>query len=256
MFGFRRRRRARLRATAPPAHWQAILERNVPYVARLDAEDRRELLGLVQVFLAEKRFEGCGGLVLDDEIRVTIAAQACVLLLHRETDFYPELDTVLVYPAAYVDARPRRLPDGTVTEDPQVRLGESWGHGVVVLSWDDVLEGAAEDRDGRNVVFHEFAHQLDVEEGGADGAPPLPRRSMYTSWARVLGREYDALLAAVSRHGRTLLDPYGATSPAEFFAVATETFFERPEELRARHPELYAELRAFYQQDPAARNAS
>jgi len=252
LFGNRKKRRARLRAIPPPDRWTEILEHNFAYFGRLSGADRRELLGLVQVFLAEKHFEGCGGLELTEEMKVTIAAQACLLLLHRETDFYPGLDSILVYPAAYSAPVRRRLPDGTVLEGPQARLGESWTRGAIVLSWSDVLRTGADLADGHNVALHEFAHQLDAEDGPVDGAPALPRPSMYTAWARVLGAEYAHLLDDIHRHRPTLIDPYGATNPAEFFAVATEIFFEKPRQLQARHPELYEQLRLFFAQDPAA----
>ncbi|MEJ2420793.1 MAG: zinc-dependent peptidase [Acidobacteriota bacterium] len=227
MFGFKERRRKKLRNRPFPPEWLAILRRNVPYYCIIPPEDREELQGLVQVFLAEKYFEGCGGVEITDEIRVTIAAQACILLLHRRTDLYPGLTTILVYPAAYVVHEVTQREDGTVLEGEEARLGESWEHGTIVLSWDDVLTGAADFRDGRNVVFHEFAHQLDEEWGGSDGAPRLPERSMYIAWARVLGREYDGLIQDIARRRATLLDRYGAESPAEFFAVVTEFLFER-----------------------------
>lgn len=246
----KKRRRAKLLNEPTPASWEAILRQRVPYVYLLPESDRAELFGKMRVFLDEKAFEGCGGLELNEEIRVTVAAQACVLLLHRETEYYPDLDTILVYPHAYVATGKRFGPDGTVTEGPSVRLGESWARGVVVLSWDDVMAGAADVHDGHNVVFHEFAHQLDNESGPGDGAPALPRASMYVAWARVLGAEYQQLLSDVHRHRPNVLDPYGATNPAEFFAVATETFFEKPGALRRQHPELYEQLRGFYRQDP------
>ncbi len=252
MFGRRRRRRARLRAAPPPPAWTVVLERDFAHFRRLSAADRAELLGLMQVFLDEKHFEGCGGLELTDEMKVVIAAQACLLLLHRETEFYPDLDSILVYPEAYVAPSVRRLPDGTVAEGEQARLGESWTRGAVVLSWHDTLKGAMDAQDGHNVVLHEFAHQLDAEDGAVDGAPVLPRPSMHTAWARVLGAEYAHLLDDIHRHRPTLIDPYGATNPAEFFAVATELFFEKPRAMKARHPALYEELRQFYAQDPAA----
>jgi len=213
-------------------------------------------MGHVQVFLSEKRFEGCGGLQITDEVRVTIAAQACVLLLHRPSDDYPELSSILVYPTTYLVPGSHTGPGGLVSEDSQARLGESWTRGEVVLVWDSVLSGAADIHDGHNVVLHEFAHQLDQEDGVGDGAPILPRRSMYVAWARVLGHEFDHLVRDVERHHRTLLDRYGATNPAEFFAVATETFFEKPSQLRLKHPDLYAQLRTFYQQDPVMRLAA
>ena len=252
MFGIRKRRRRRLRATPAPARWRQILERNFAYFNRLPETDRRELLGLVQVFLAEKNFEGCGGLELTEEMKITIAAQACLLLLHRETDFYPGLGSILVYPAAYTAPVHRRMSNGTVAEGPQVRLGESWSRGAVVLSWSDVLRSGADLAEGHNVALHEFAHQLDAEDGTVDGAPALPRPSMYTAWARVLGAEYAHLLDDIHRHRPTLIDPYGATNPPEFFAVATEIFFEKPRQLLQMHPALYEQLRLFYAQDPAA----
>ena len=248
----KRRRRAALRRAKFPAEWQAIIEKNVPYAALLPPDDREELLGTVRVFLAEKNFEGCGGLQITDEVRVTIAAQACVLLLHRQTDIYPDLASILVYPSTYVVPEGRQGTDGLIAEGPQARLGESWAHDLVVLAWDSVLSGAADIRDGHNVVLHEFAHQLDQESAAGPGAPVLPRRSMYVAWARVLGHDFDVLVRETQHHHREVLNQYGATNPAEFFAVATETFFEKPLQLQKKHPELYQQLQAFYCQDPAA----
>lgn len=241
-----------MRATPFPDGWRAIVERQFPLFGLLSAEDRAELLGHMQVFLDEKKFEGCGGLEITDEIRVTIAAQACLLLLHREPHYYPRLVSILVYPHAYVAQSRERLPGGIVVETPSGRLGESWVDDVVVLAWDAVRSGASDPNDGHNVVLHEFAHQLDQEDGTSNGAPILEHRTQYVAWARILGDEFDALRAA-AEHGRhTDIDSYGATNPAEFFAVVTEAFFERPDALRRRHPELYDELRTFYKQDPAA----
>jgi Mlc titration factor MtfA (ptsG expression regulator) len=211
--------------------------------------------GHIQIFLAEKQFEGCGGLRITDEIRVTIAAQACILLLHRRTDYFPKLVSILVYPSTYVVRGGRPIGGGLVTDDPEARLGESWEAGVVVLVWDSVRAGAGDIHDGHNVVLHEFAHQLDQESGAGNGAPILPRRSMYVAWARVLGHDFDQLVRDTERDHRTLIDQYGATNPAEFFAVATETFFEKPRQLRSQYPALYGQLQQFYRQDPAARAA-
>lgn len=251
MFGFKARRRRRLRTRRLPDAWRRILARNVPVYAGLPDEDRRELEGHVQVLLAEKAFEGAGGLEITDEIRVTIAGHACLLLLHRDTDYYPALRSVVVYPTTYWARSVRGLGPGLVAEGDEPRAGESWHTGAVVLSWDEALATALDLDDGRNVILHEFAHQLDQEDRAADGAPILDRPGAYATWARVLGEEY-ARLRRESDEGRTtVLDAYGGTDPAEFFAVATEAFFERPRALKHRHPELYAELERFYRQDPA-----
>jgi Mlc titration factor MtfA (ptsG expression regulator) len=253
MFGWlRQRRRAAIRRRPFPEPWRGFIERNVPYVASLPAPDREALIGDVQVFLAEKHFEGCGGLSMSDEIRVTVAAQACILLLHRETEYYPNLVSILVYPTTYLVPGGRPTADGMIDEGPQARLGESWARDVVVLAWDSVLSGAADVHDGQNVVLHEFAHQLDQEDGHGDGVPVLPRRSMYLAWARVLGHDYTQLVSDLQHRHRDLIDQYGATNPAEFFAVVTETFFEKPRQLLAKHPALYLQLKEFYCQDPAA----
>lgn len=247
---WKRRRRAAIRARPFPPGWRAIIAKNVPLVARLPAADQAELIGHTQVLLAEKYFEGCGGLELTDEMRVTIAAQASVLLLHRPPTYYPKLVSILVYPSTYVVPGGRNA-HGLVDPEPQARLGESWARDVVVLAWDSVLSSAADIHDGHNLVLHEFAHQLDQEDGWANGTPILPRSSMYVVWGRVLSHDFDALVDDAEHRRPSLLDHYGATNPAEFFAVVTETFFEKPRQLRRKHPELYEQLRAFYQQDPA-----
>jgi Mlc titration factor MtfA (ptsG expression regulator) len=253
MFDFlKSHRRAALRQQPLTEAERAVLHKNVPLAAKLDDAERAELEGLIRVFLAEKNFEGCGGLELTDEIRVTIAAQACLLLLHRETDIYPDVESILVYPSAY-RAATRENEGGVVIESEQARLGESWTRGVVVLAWDHVRFDATQPANGQNVVLHEFAHQLDGEAGSMDGAPDLGARARYTSWARVLGDEFGELSRKVHAGRATDIDPYGATSPPEFFAVVTEMFFEKPRALKQRHPALYEELAAFYKQDPASR---
>jgi len=248
----KRWRRVRLRALPFPADWRRFVERNVSVFGRLPPADQRELLGHTQVVLAEKHFEGCGGLELTDEIRVTIAAQACVLLLHRSTDYYPRLTSILVDPSAYVVSEERPVGGGLWEDGEEVRLGHTAPTlGALVIAWDDALRGARGVDDGDNVVFHEFAHQLDFEDFVVDGTPLLDSHQ-YRTWARVLGAEYEALRRAEAYEAPTLIDQYGAKNPAEFFAVVTELFFERPRELRDKHPALYQELRSFYHQDPAA----
>ena len=256
LFGRKRLRRERLRSSPFPPEWKQIITRNLPIFARLPTNDQTELLGHVQVFLNEKRFEGCGGLELTDEIRVTIAAQACLLLLHRDTDYYPELTTILVYPSTYIVEEERYLGDSIWSDGPDNRLGHTGRRmGSVVLAWDEVKHGAADPADGHNLVMHEFAHQLDFEDAATDGAPVLATRAEYLAWARVMRREFDALREAEEDGTPTVLDTYGATHPAEFFAVATEAFFERPRALRAKNRQLYDRLAAFFRQDPIAYSA-
>jgi len=253
VFGFlKKRRRRRLRARLIPATWELILTRNLPFFRRLPRQDQAELLGHLQVFLAEKKFEGCGGLELNDEIRLTIAAQACLLLLHRETDYYPQLSSILVYPSSYNVPGERHLEGPIWEEGEQTFLGHATNQlGSIVVAWDAARRDGANSLDGQNVVLHEFAHQLDFENYTTDGAPALASPAEYATWAEVMTREFKALQAADEAGSPTVLDTYGATDPAEFFAVATEGFFERPRALSARHPQLYAELSRFFRQDPA-----
>jgi Mlc titration factor MtfA (ptsG expression regulator) len=253
MFGLKERRREQLRKGPFPENWEKILENNIAYYHHLSEEDKTELKGHIQIFLNEKEFEGIDGFEITDEIKVTIAAQACVLLLHRETDYYPTLHTILVYPHAFYSHVKQYLPGGIVSEGEQGRLGESWYRGPVVLSWDDVRRSAHDHNDAHNVVFHEFAHQLDSESGSNEGIPLLPNRSSYIAWARVLGGEYQELLKEIQHHQKTDIDPYGATNAAEFFAVVTEAFFEKPVELKKHHPQLYEQLSLFYKQDTIKR---
>jgi Mlc titration factor MtfA (ptsG expression regulator) len=252
MFDFgRKHRRAAWRKEGLSESQRAVIGSNVPYVAMLKHDDREELFGLVRAFLEEKSFEGCGGLEMTEEIKLTIAAHACILLLHRDNDMYPDVDSILVYPGAY-RAHATTREGAVVIEGDETRLGESWTRGVVVLAWDHVKLHAGQHPDGQNVVLHEFAHQLDSEDGAMDGAPELGTRARYTSWAHVLGDELAELSKKVQEGAGSDIDPYGATNPAEFFAVVTEMFFEKPRALKKRHPGMYDELRSFYQQDPAA----
>lgn len=254
MFGYlKKRRREKVRAQPFPETWGRILQRNVPLVGMLPADDREELLGHVHVFLAEKHFEGCGGLPLTEEVRLTIASQACVLLLHRQTDYYPRLRSILVYPSTYIMDEVREIGGGIFAEGEEPHFGHTQSDlGALVLAWDEVLEGGRFPDDGVNLVFHEFAHQLDFEDLNTDGTPALSSREQYRSWATTFEEEFEALRRASEAGSPTLLDDYGAENPAEFFAVATECFFELPHELRELHPALYDELVSFYRQDPAS----
>jgi len=241
--------RKRLLAAPLPEDRRRIIEKNVPLYKRLPDSLRQQLGGLINVFLAEKHFEGCGGLKITDEMKATIAAQACMLLLNRETKCFPRLHTILVYPHTYV-AKTISSNGALITDEHSVRLGESWQSGPVVLAWDSVIDGTSNVTEAQNVVLHEFAHQLDQEDGEADGAPVLENRSRYRAWARVLSAEYEALQKGTERRTRSVISDYGATNPAEFFAVATEAFFEKPQQMKKRHPELYDELKDYYKLDP------
>ena len=244
------RRRSRLRAAPFPDHWRHILERRVPCLDRMPADLRQRLEQQIRVFVAEKPFIGCGGLEINDEIRVTVAAQACLLVLGRERSLFPSLRQILVYPGAFVVGRLHSDSAGVLQDQRHVLAGESWSQGQVVLSWEDAIDGAAAPDDGRNVVIHEFAHQLDQETGHANGAPRLARRDDYARWSRVLGDEFARLQFHAAAVQPSLINPYGATSPAEFFAVSSEVFFEQPQRMAAEHPELYSELARFYRVDP------
>jgi len=244
------RRRARLRRQPFPDAWRDVLKRRVPYFRLLPADLQLQLKKHILVFLAEKPFVGCNGLVIDDEIRVTIAAQACLLILNRHTDYFPNLRRVLVYPGAFIVDRVRTDGAGVRQVQRHALSGESWSQGQVILSWDDVIDGAAVLDDGRNVAIHEFAHQLDQHNGHANGAPILPHRRNYRRWSRVLGDAF-AKLQEQAREGRlSLFSHYGATDPAEFFAVVSEVFFEQPRRMAAEHAELYRELSQFYRVNP------
>ena len=244
-------RRGRLYDTAMSPQEDALLTRNVPARGRLSSGQRRRLDGLTQIFLNEKTFEGCGGLELTEDMALTIACQACLLLVGlEEVDVpYPQLDVLRVYPSAYRVSDPER--DGELEHVGSARLGESSYRGYIVLAWDHVLQGGRNPDDGRNVVLHEFAHQLDTVDGAGDGAPKLPSRSLYAPWARVMGDAFEALRATLDDGGRAMIDGYGSKNPAEFFAVVTEHFFEQGERLKAEHPELFEVLRRYYRVDPS-----
>jgi Mlc titration factor MtfA (ptsG expression regulator) len=233
----------------PPA-WQAILQRNLPAYRRMQPLLQHQLNKLVQHFLHAKKFVGCEGLTVDDEMRVTIAGHACLLLLGRPHRVYPDLQTVLVYPGAFLVPRNQVDGAGVVTHTKQGLLGESWGDGRVILSWDHVPRAGHDSGDGHNVVLHEFAHQLDSETGSNNGAPLLGQRASYRRWAAVLSRDFEALQRAAMFEQQGVLDHYGATSPAEFFAVATETFFENPHAMAASHGELFEQFLGYYRVDP------
>ncbi len=253
LYWLQQRRRRKLLEQPFPARWVEHLKANMGHYAALDERERATLHELVQVFVAEKNWEGCGGLELTDEMRVTIAGQACLLILGHDHDLYRRVETILVYPSTVVPKRPTLAFEGH-DYSPMPVLGEAHMQGPVILAWDAALRGGINPRDGRNLVYHEFAHKLDMLDGSADGAPALASHEEYLRWAEVCTREFQALRRAVERGRRTFLRDYGATNEAEFFAVATEHFFEQPRAMQRKHAALYDILRAFYRQDPATRD--
>ncbi|MGM9513552.1 zinc-dependent peptidase [Roseateles sp. DB2] len=242
-----RRRQRQRRMQAPfPAAWRSLLRREWPLYRRLTPPQQRRLQQLVQVFVAEKPVIGCAGLKVSTAMKVLIAAQACLPLLSHARGVYPQLSQVLLYPAAFAVQRVHELGAGVQMERRDWLSGESWQQGQVILSWQDVLAGARVPDDGRNVVIHEFAHQLDQANGRANGAPPLGSREAHAHWAAVMQTEYLALKTAIAQGQPSLLDAYAATDEAEFFAVASESFFEQGELMARQHPRLYALLADYY----------
>lgn len=251
-----RSRRNNLFLKPLPPDWIQILEKNVSIYSLLPQNLREELHGRINIFLDEKEFIGCAGLQISNEIRVTIAGNACILLLKRDKRCFPRFTTILIYPDTYVSREVKS--DGlVVVHEESVRAGESWYRGPVVLSWADVMRGSLNNSDGHNVVLHEFAHKLDEENEIMNGLPVLRDSSHYAEWAEVLSKEFDSLLIRVDRGTNSVIDAYGAVSPSEFFAVATESFFEKPLLMKNKLPDLYQQFKRFYNLDPAAwRNTS
>lgn len=246
----KRRRRRKLLAGPFPENWLAILRDNVPHYAGLPASQQARLRDLLRVFVAEKHWTGCGGLEMTDEVRVTIAAEACLLLLGIDGDYcFDRVRSILVYPSAFEQPEEQRSHQ-TLVEEHVALSGQAWQYGPVVLAWTEVVEGARRPRDGQNVVIHEFAHQIDGLDGEMGGTPPLPSTAARRRWEQVVPREYERHVERVERGEPTLIQTYGAASRAEFFAVVSECFFEQPRKLRREHPELYDLWRQVYQIDP------
>jgi Mlc titration factor MtfA (ptsG expression regulator) len=241
--------RDRLMAQPFPKNWLNIIQSNLAIYTHLSAGQQKELQGHVQIFIKEKQFIGCLGLQITEEIKVTIAAIACLLLFGDRKTYFPNLRSVLVYPHAYVVNE--MVMSGYVVEERRMaRLGESWTKDQLILSWEQVTQDLLNWQDGHNVVLHEFAHQLDQEDGKAEGVPILSRSLDYAVWAKVMSVEYLQLCDRVEHGKKTVIDAYGTTNPAEFFAVATETFFEKPHQLNQKHQDLYALLHTYDRLDP------
>lgn len=242
--------RDRLMAKPVPRHWLNIIESNLAIYHSLETHQQKQLQGYVQVFLKEKQFIGCMGLQVTEEMRVTIAAIACLLLFGDRKTYFPNLRSILIYPHAYI-VNEIVMRDHYIVEERLVaRLGESWTQDQIILSWEQIQQDLRNWQDGHNVILHEFAHQHDQEYGCAEGVPILPRTLDYALWAKVMTTDYLQLCDQVERQHKTIIDSYGATNPAEFFAVVTETFFEKPKQLYQHHSSLYELLQRYYQLDP------
>ncbi|MCX7553813.1 zinc-dependent peptidase [Marinicella sp. S1101] len=239
----RLKKRQKIYKLPTPGPWVDYIKNNVAIYHFLPQPLQQELLGHVNVFLAEKYFSGHAGLEVTDEMRVTIAAQACLLLLNRKTNYYPHLKTIMIYPAGFKNPNHH--------DKPGHHLGESWVRGPVILSWNDSIHGARNAKDGTNVVIHEFAHQLDQADGAGDGRPWFDSAHIKT-WGKVMSKEFKSLIIKAKLNKRSFLDHYGATNPAEFFAVSSEHFFEQPKTFKRKHPELYQILSGYYRLDPSS----
>ena len=250
------RRRKKLNEVPFPVLWEEIIRKNVAHYCMLADDERAQLRALVQVFIAEKNLEGAGGLVLTDEIRVTVSAQACLLLLGLSHNYYRNVQTIIIYPSVVVppERRPGFLENSLApvsTEQPII--GQAFMQGPVIIIWDAALSGGRHPEHGHNVVYHEFAHKLDMLDGGADGTPPLSSRAEYRDWVEICSREYSRLRQEIMNGRKSFLDAYGATNEAEFFAVATEQFFDQPQLMIKHAPDLYRVLKEYYNQDPLLR---
>lgn len=246
------RRRRKILDRPFPKEWIPFLEANVAHYSMLRPEQQQQLAQCVQVFVAEKSWEGCESLEINDEIKVTVASQACLLLLGIEHDYFRNVRSILIFP----DSIERDIQGSSGVMETTSVLGEAHYRGPVVLSWTDVRHGGIDGRDGRNLVYHEFAHKLDMLDDVVDGTPTMGSPDQLRQWVEVMTDHFNTLRRRAAKGQATLLDHYGATDPGEFFAVATECFFEKPRQMGRKHPDLYDLLCDFYRQDPAERVAS
>jgi Mlc titration factor MtfA (ptsG expression regulator) len=243
---FKKRRRDKILARPWPDEWSEYLKRNVRLSWGLRATEADMLRQRIKVLVAEKHWEGCDGLEITDEMRVTVAANASLMLLGVADYYFDKVQTILMFPRAFR----RQAHDGWITDEVH-RAGEAWQGGPIVLSWDNVLRGSRDEDDGHNVVVHEFAHVLDGLDGEMGGSLMFDDHRATEQWARVVEKEYGELCDSQQHGRRTLLDHYGAKNRAEFFAVASETFFEQPGQLKSSHAELFELLRKYYHVDPS-----
>lgn len=251
---FRNFRRKKILATPFPEDWVRHIQNNIQYYRYLNNDEKKRLQNLIQIFISEKNWVGCNNLKLTDEIRVTIAAYACLLILALPNNYYRNVESIYVYPTTIFSPE---SPTGffevrtTPVRHPFPILGEAHHRGPVILVWDAVKSETRHPEHGHNVVYHEFAHKLDMLDGSADGTPPLTSHQEYQRWSEICSKEYLELCDEVEQGKPTFLDSYAATSETEFFAVVTEYFFSTPESMKHNHPKLYQVLQDFYRQDPA-----
>jgi Mlc titration factor MtfA (ptsG expression regulator) len=249
----RRRRREKTRSEPFPAQWLRYLQDNVPAYRSLSEAEQLKLQGDVRVFIAEKIWEGCGGLEVTDEMKVTVAGLACLLVVAMKDEYFDRVQSILLYPEGFKVPEQEAAGANVVLEGEGEHLGEAHYRGPVILSWAELLDDVRHPGRGKNLVLHEFAHELDMLNGAVDGTPPLADDRLARRWRKVMTAEYNRLLDEAEDGRPTLLDDYGTKNEGEFFAVATECFFERPVEMSQRHRRLYEILRDYYRQDPAAR---
>lgn len=243
-------KRDKVRSLPFKKKWRKIIQQRMPYFRQMPTDLQLQLKQHIQVFITEKKFIGCNGVKITDEIKITIAAQACLLLLNRKTDYYPKLKTILVYPSAFIKEQNQRSADGTQSTRKIALSGESWDFGKIVLSWQDSLHGAELPNDGHNVVIHEFAHQLDQENGTANGSPILGKDQSYQCWSHIFSQQFEILKKQAATGTPSIFNYYGATEPAEFFAVVSEVFFEKSKQFSLEYPALYKQLTNYYKVDP------
>lgn len=251
---FKRRRRERILSRPFPEEHRRFLLQQSALLRALPPPLWKRLENDLRIFDAERNWEPCGGLRLRDDMRLLISAEACLLTLGRSVDAYDHVRSILLYPTRYVAPEAYEDECGVVTEDVDEREGEAWERGIVVLSWSEVTADAKR-CDGRNLVLHEFAHQLDLLDFVASASFLSRERERFLAWRSRFLEAYDAFVRSVEEGRKVrVLDPYGAEDEAEFFAVATEAFFERPPELRRHHESLYGLLAEYFALDPASWN--
>lgn len=233
-----------------PVQWREILQKEWPQFQRIPDLLKEPLYARILVFLSEKKFYPCDGFELQEKHKLLIAAQACLLIVNKPYEYYDQLNSILIYPSAFLVKRSVALANGTLQDQESIHAGEAWSVGRVILSWDEVESGMKNPSDGNNVVIHEFAHLLDYTSGDGNGAPLLEHAKNYDKWSQVFSLSYEHLLQKYQHGEKVILNPYGLTSPAEYFAVVSELFFENSKLLEKHEPALHHELVKFYAVDP------